>query len=204
MTNRWNRRIYHYWAPVYDAALGRFFWPGREHAMRLLSPRPGERVLIPGVGTGADLPLLPAGIEATGIDLSPEMLAKAQERAVSCRARITLVQGDVQALLVPEESFDAALLNLILSVVPDGHACLAATLRAVKPGGRIVVFDKFQPDRARLSPARRIANVVSTALGTDITRRFADIAAGCPCTVEIDEPGPLNGMYRVLRLRKSG
>ncbi len=203
MTNRWNTRIYHLWAPLYDRALPRFFRPGREAAMRLLAPAAGEYVLIPGVGTGADLPLLPVGVDVTGIDLSADMLAKAREKVLGCRARVTLVEGDVQTLLVPEESFDAALLNLILSVVPDAHACLAATLRAVKPGGRVVVFDKFQPDGERLSPGRRIMNLFTTAMGTDITRRFGEIAAGCPCTVEIDEPSLLNGMYRVMRLRKT-
>src|SRR5512137_204275 len=80
MTNRWNQFIYRLWAPVYDATVGHFFLPGRERAMELLNLQPGERVLLVGVGTGADLPLLPAGVTATGIDLSPDMLAKARQK----------------------------------------------------------------------------------------------------------------------------
>jgi hypothetical protein len=61
MTNRWNRFIYRLWAPIYDSTVNRIFRPGRKRAMELLDLKPGERVLLVGVGTGADLPLIPAG-----------------------------------------------------------------------------------------------------------------------------------------------
>ena len=171
--------------------------------MQILAPVAGERLLVPGVGTGADLPLVPEGVEVTGVDLSPHMLAKARAKLARCRAKVSLVEGDAQVLPVPEASYDAALLNLILSVVPDGRACLLATLRAVKPGGRIVVFDKFQPDGERLSPLRRALNLGSTAFGTDITRRFGELAEGAPCSIEVNEPSLLHGAYRVILLRKT-
>jgi len=71
MTNRWNRFIYRLWAPIYDSTVNHFFMRGRKRALDLLNLQPGECVLLVGVGTGADLPLLPAGVDATGIDLSP-------------------------------------------------------------------------------------------------------------------------------------
>ena len=74
MTNRWNQFIYRLWAPVYDATVNHFFMPGRRRAMDVLDLKEGESVLLLGVGTGADLPLLPAGVRAVGVDLSPEML----------------------------------------------------------------------------------------------------------------------------------
>ena len=80
MTNNWNRVIYQLWAPLYDAILGRLFLPGRKQSFRLLDLKPGERVLPIGCGTGADLPLLPDGAEAVGMDLSWEMLARARYR----------------------------------------------------------------------------------------------------------------------------
>lgn len=49
----------------------------RRRDLELLNLRPGEKVLIPGVGTGLDLPLIPAGIRVSGIDLSPVMPEKA-------------------------------------------------------------------------------------------------------------------------------
>lgn len=202
LTNEWNRFIYRLWAPVYDATVNRLFMPGRRRALEVLALQPGERVLIVGVGTGQDLLLLPSGVEAVGIDLSPEMLGKARARLPRCKAAVKLVVGDAQAPLVEEGSFDAAILNLILSVIPDGKACLQATLRALKPGGRAVIFDKFLPEGTHLSPMRRLVNVFSTLLGTDINRRLSDMMKGCACAVPSSEPSVGRGLYRVLLLCK--
>ena len=158
MTNRRNLVVYRLWAPAYDATVSRLFLPGRRRAIQLLALQPGERVLLVGVGTGADLPLLPPGVQATATDLSPQMLERARQKLGQCPASVELVQGDAQSLLVPGGGFDAAILHLILSVVPDGRACLDATLQALRPNGRAVVFDKFRPDGARLSLSRCCAN----------------------------------------------
>jgi ubiquinone/menaquinone biosynthesis C-methylase UbiE len=195
--------VYRLWAPVYDATVGHLFAPGRRRATQLLALQPGQRVLLVGVGTGADLPFLPPGVQATGTDLSPQMLRKARQKISQCRASVELVQGDAQSLLVPEGSFDAAILNLILSVVPDGRACLDATLQALRPNGRAVVFDKFQADGTKPSLGRRCANGLSTAFGTDITRSFGDLARGLDLTITLDEPSLLGGMYRILLIRKA-
>jgi ubiquinone/menaquinone biosynthesis C-methylase UbiE len=201
-SDRWNRIIYRLWAPVYDAALGRFFLRGRTRALHLLALRPGERVLIVGVGTGADMPLLPGGVHAVGIDLSAPMLARARARLPLVRAHVELMQGDVQRSMGDDGSFDAAILNLILSVVPDPRACLLSALRALTPGGRAVIFDKFVPGHSVPSPGRRMVSLFSRLLGTDMSRRFSDIAAGCDCTVTHDEPSILRGTYRVMLIRR--
>ena len=97
LTNKWNRFIYRLWAPVYDVTVNRAFRPGRKRTLEVLALQPGERVLIAGIGTGEDLLLLPAGVQAVGIDISPEMLSKARgklrrwwlggrwRRTVTCR-----------------------------------------------------------------------------------------------------------------------
>ncbi|MGZ9235881.1 MAG: hypothetical protein ACXW4E_10185 [Anaerolineales bacterium] len=59
MTNVHNLIAYRRWAPLYDATVNRIFTPGRKRALELLALRPGEKVLIVGVGTGADFPYLP-------------------------------------------------------------------------------------------------------------------------------------------------
>jgi len=201
LTNRWNRFVYRLWSPIYDGLFDRLFAaPGRRRAMQLLALRPGERVLLVGVGTGADLPLLPAGVCAVGLDLSPDMLARAQAKLPLMGRDVTLVQGDAQALPPGMEGFDAAVLHLVLSVVPDGTACLQETLRALRPGGRAVIFDKFAPDGGRLTLGRRLVNLVTTLAGTDVTRRFGDMAAQSDCVKVHDEPSLLRGAYRVILL----
>jgi len=204
LTNRWNLTIYRLWAPIYDAALGQFFLPGRKRALELLDLQPGERVLLLGVGTGADLPLLPEGTAAVGVDLSPQMLEQAHRRLPLPGRAVELIRGDARQLLVEEGTFDALIFNLILSVIPDPADCLRENLRALRPGGRAVIFDKFLPDAGRPSPGRRLLNLGSTLLGTDITRRFGEMAQGAPIRVLRDEPSILKGMYRVILLQKTG
>ncbi|HLO16044.1 MAG TPA: methyltransferase domain-containing protein [Anaerolineales bacterium] len=202
MTNHWNQIIYRLWAPIYDSTVNQFFMPGRKRALELLHPQAGERVLIVGVGTGADLPLLPAGVDVTGIDLSPEMLEKARLKLDQCLATVKLIEGDAQNLLVEAASFDAVILNLILSVIPDGNACLQSSLCALKPNGRVVIFDKFLPEQKSIFLVRKFINLFSTFLGTDINRRFSDLMKDCPCVVTHDEPSIANGMYRIILLKK--
>lgn len=200
MTNRWNRLIYRLWAPIYDSTVGHFFLPGRMRAIEMLNLQPGEHVLLVGVGTGADLPLLPKGVQAVGVDISADMLAKARRKLPLPGLEVTLLQGDAQKLLVNEAAFDVVIFNLILSVIPDGAACLRENLRALKPGGRAVVFDKFLPDTGRLTLGRRLLNLGSTLFGTDITRRFGDLARGAKIQIVQDEPSLLHGTYRVILL----
>ncbi|MEY4721180.1 MAG: hypothetical protein RIQ46_905, partial [Pseudomonadota bacterium] len=82
-------------------------------ALDLLDPRPGERVLDAGCGTGAALAMLldRAAVEATGVDPSPTMLAAARRR-LGARARLGEVA--IQDLPFPDGEFDAVMaLNVL-------------------------------------------------------------------------------------------
>lgn len=200
MTNEWNRTIYRLWAPFYDILLGHFFEPGRKRSIELLNLKAGDRVLLVGVGTGEDLPFISQGVNVVGIDLSPEMLVKARQRMTSSGLVGTLIQGDAQKLLVTESSFDAVIFNLILSVIPDAAACLRENLRALKPGGCAVIFDKFRPDNGKPGYLRKFVNFFTTLGGTDITRGFDEISAGLGLKVICNEPSIMHGMYRVIHI----
>ena len=203
LTNSWNLFIYRLWSTIYDGVFDRYFASrGRRRALEVLNLQPGERVLLMGIGTGADIPLLPEGIWANGIDLSQEMLERANAKLSLLKCEVALIRGDAQYLPLHKDVFDCAILNLILSVVPNGAACLQETIRAVKPGGRIVIFDKFLPDDGRLTLSRRLLNQITMFFGTDITRRLLDIMTGISCIKTHDEPSLLNGAYRIILLKK--
>jgi phosphatidylethanolamine/phosphatidyl-N-methylethanolamine N-methyltransferase len=202
MDNDNNLRIYRAWAPVYDLVMGPFSGRARQEAVKLLDLRPGEQLLIPGVGTGIDLPLIPPGISIVGVDISQEMLAKAHLRVDG--RQVTLLEMDAQALDFADGSFDAVLFNLILSVVPDGAAAFREAWRVLRPGGRAVIFDKFLSANSELTPIRRLAGRIVSAFGTDPNRRASDIIGGVPgLTIERDQASLLGGLYRILRLCKS-
>lgn len=201
MTNGWNRRIYRFWAPVYDGLFDRLlFAAGRKRMFELLQLRVDERVLLVGIGTGADVPYLPDGVCAVGIDLSPHMLLKAATK-LPARTRVRLAQADAQVLPVKTASIDVVILSLILSVVPDAQICWRETLRALRPDGRIIIFDKFLPDSQSPSLLRALFNLGARLLGTDINRRLSTIMAGTEYITLHDEPSLLNGMYRIIMLR---
>lgn len=203
-TNQQNVAAYRRLAPIYDAVFGPLFARLRRHALGMLALRPGERVLLVGVGTGADLPLLPEGVTAVAVDLSEVMLARARARLPLPGRRVALALADAQALPLADRVFDAALLNLILSVVPDGRVCAAETARVLRAGGRVVIADKFLPEgEQRPNLARRALNWFAQAIGTDINRRLADVLAGSGLAVTGDEPALLGGLYRVVRARKA-
>ncbi|MBT8470695.1 MAG: class I SAM-dependent methyltransferase [Myxococcales bacterium] len=202
MNNQRNRFVYRLWAPVYDAVLGRLFQQGRRRAMEQLGLKAGERLCLVGVGTGADLLHLPKGVNGIGVDLSEAMLDRAKKKLPIEGCDIELRVGDAQALPLDDRAFDAVILNLILSVVPDPALCMSEAIRVLRPGGRIVIFDKFLPDGTEPTWGRRLANLVSTRLGTDLNRRLGDILSGFPCEVARDEPSILGGMYRVVLIRQ--
>ena len=198
MDNERNRRVYRLWAPVYDAFVTRIFDRPRRRALDL---QPGERLLIPGIGTGLDLPYVPPGVSVVGTDISSEMLGRAHPKAAG--RDVTLLMMDAQALNFPDSRFDTVLLNLILSVVPDGARAFHEAWRVLEPGGRAVVFDKFLPESSALTPGRRLLGRVVSALGTDPNRRLSEIVDGVPgVIIEGDEPSLLRGQYRLLRLCK--
>ena len=198
MTNRGNQLIYKIWAPFYDALAGRLYQSGRRQALAQLNLQAGETVLIVGVGTGADLPDIPAGVQVTGVDLSPDMLRKAEAKRPLSPATITLMQADATQMPLDDDSFETAVLNLILAVVPDPVACWQETLRVVKPGGRIVIFDKFVPEDGSVNGFRRLLNQIAMLIGTDITRKVSDIVDETEITLISDEPSMFGGQYRVI------
>lgn len=200
MNNRSNLTKYRILAPFYDRLMGRrAFRAARRRALSSLAIAPGDRVLLVGVGTGEDLPFLPPSARASGIDLSEEMLEVARAKAPGVELRLM----NAERLAYPDASFDKVVLNLVLSVVEHPEQALAEALRVLAPAGRIVVFDKFLPAGMAPSLGRRVLNVLTSSLGTDINRCFDEISRGLPCERLSEEPSIFGGSYRILLLGKT-
>lgn len=198
-TNPWNRLRYTVWAPFYDL-VGGLFDARRRESIRRVELRPGERVLLVGAGTGGDLPFFPPGCRLLATDLTPAMLRRARPRLLD-GMHLALMDG--HELAVRTGAFDVVVLHLILAVLPDPRQCLREAARALRPGGRIAVFDKFS--RSRRPPALlRAVNVVANALFTDVTRYLPDIVegSGARLVIERDEPALLGGLFRYVLMRK--
>ena len=96
------------------------------------------------------------------------------------------------------------MLHLILAVIPDPVQCFQEVARILRPGGRMVVFDKFvRGTAAGAAPAG--ANLVTGLLFTDVTRNFEDILerSEVPLVVLTDEPALLGGLFRRMLLTRA-
>jgi SAM-dependent methyltransferase len=118
----------------------------------------GKRIVDVGVGTGrASLPLARDGYDVTGIDVSQAMLEQCKHEAGE--TKIELLQGDLTALPVADETFDS-LVSLNVAVhFPNWRGALREWARTVKPGGRLV-FDVHSMDHLNAVAAQRGCNAL--------------------------------------------
>ncbi len=135
------RRVWEKMAPGYDRQIAFFerfqFAGGREW----LAARASGHVLEVAVGTARSLPFYPPGIQLTGIDLSPSMLAIARQRAAEVGLQADLREGDAQALPFADNTFDTVLCALALCSIPDPAKAVAEMARVLKPGGKLLLLD---------------------------------------------------------------
>lgn len=193
------RQSYTLIAPFYDAAIARATEAARRCSLAALPERPG-RVLLAGVGTGLDLPLLLPQHQYVGLDLTRAMLQHALPRAA--RLDFSAIQGDAQRLPFADASFDCAVLHLILAVVPEPARCFAEVARVLRPDGQVLVFDKFLR-RKQPAPLRRLLNPLARRLATRLDVVFEDVLAAAPgLAVEHDQPALAGGWFRMIRLRR--
>jgi phosphatidylethanolamine/phosphatidyl-N-methylethanolamine N-methyltransferase len=191
---------YRFFAPLYDAAIERASAGARQRSLATLTPGNAQDVLISGAGTGLDFPFLPAQHNYTALDLTAAMQARSFERARGLHMR--WVRGDSMALPFADRSFDAVVLHLILAVVPQPHLCLQEAARVLKPGGNILVFDKFL-HRGQLAPLRRMLTPLSSRVATRLDVVFEEVLENVPqLRLLSDEPALANGWFRLIALRK--
>jgi ubiquinone/menaquinone biosynthesis C-methylase UbiE len=187
-------------SPFYDLVAGPAFRKARRDSLSAL-PREPASVLVNGVGSGLDLPLLPPGHAYVGLDLTRAMLARCARRGRGLR--FGAVQGNSLELPFRDASFDCAVLHLILAVVPDAARALAETARVVRTGGTVLILDKFLK-RGETAPLRRLFHPLAARLVTRLDVVFEDVLTRVPAlTLVSDEPALGGGWFRRIRLERT-
>lgn len=191
---------YRFIAPFYDAFIKSATATQRQRSLARL-PQQHARVLLSGAGTGLDFPFLPVVHDYTALDLTRAMLSRSLARSHE-QLDMKWAQGDSMALPFADASFDCVVLHLIVAVVPEPQRCLAEAARVLKPGGRVLLFDKFlrRGERAWL---RRGLSPLLAQMATRLDVVFEDVLADSPeLRVLADEPALAGGWFRRIELLK--
>jgi ubiquinone/menaquinone biosynthesis C-methylase UbiE len=187
-------------APIYDLVVARALLGARTRSLKALPNLAAGKVLLSGIGTGLDLPLLPALHHYTALDFNAAMLSRARPRATNLH--IDWILGDCMSLPFADNHFDHVVLHLITSVVPHPAQCLIDATRVLKPGGTIILLDKFLSPGQR-APLRRALNPLSRRLATRMDVVFEELLSDTP-TLEVisNTPALMGNWFRSIVLQK--
>jgi trans-aconitate methyltransferase len=124
-----------FWDPKLYNRKHAFVWEQAKEVIKLLAPKPGEKVLDLGCGTGhLTAEIAARGAKVVGIDRSPEMIAEAQRRYPGTEFRVR----DARRLSF-DAQFDAVFSNAALHWIREPEQVIQGVVKALKPGGRFVV-----------------------------------------------------------------
>ena len=109
-------------------------------------PRPGERVVDVGSGTGMDAMVAANAVGAdgrvVGVDMTPEMLERAREGAEEAEiSNVEFREGFAEQLPVEDGWADVVISNGVINLVPDKLGAYREIARVLKPGGRVQIAD---------------------------------------------------------------
>lgn len=142
---------------------------------RELLARAKGKVLEVGVGTGKNFPYYPEGVDVTGLDIADKMLLHAQLCADKLGVPVHLMEGDVQSLPFPENSFDMAVATFVFCSVPDPVLGLKELGRVVMSGGEILLLEHVRIDRPVIGFIMDIMNPFFLHfIGPNINRRTVE------------------------------
>ncbi len=149
--------------------------------------KPGETVLDLGSGAGLDVFLaaqrVGAAGKAIGVDMTDAMLAKARRNAAAFRERtgldnVAFLQGQIEAIPLPDASVDVVLSNCVLNLSPDQATVWQEIARVLKPGGRVSISDMVLlrplPEALRRSVEALVGCIAGAALQSDLKRMVAE------------------------------
>jgi ubiquinone/menaquinone biosynthesis C-methylase UbiE len=143
--------------------------------------RPGDRVLDIGAGSSTDTLIAARAVAPSGrvfaLDMTPAMLAKLRNNvALADVANVEVIEGNAEAIPLPDNSVDVVTSNGVLNLVPDKPKAFAEIFRVLRPGGRVQIADivvgRPVGENARRDPKLWAECVVGASLEHDYVELF--------------------------------
>jgi arsenite methyltransferase len=178
-----SRRIGYSEAEIGAAPQGANLGLGCGNPTALASLRPGETVLDLGSGAGFDAFLAARAVgpegHVIGVDMTPAMIAKAQDNARAAGITNTEFRlGTIEELPIEDASVDVVISNCVINLSPDKPRVFREAFRVLKPGGRLLVSDIVLrtplPERIRASVEAYVGCVAGAALKSDYLGAIVD------------------------------
>jgi phosphatidylethanolamine/phosphatidyl-N-methylethanolamine N-methyltransferase len=192
-------KLYAEFAPLYDKIFGKIFYSRLESVIEELDIPPGAKVLEVGAGTGTSFPAYPTHCQVTGIDLAPDMLARAQRKIrENGWTHLTVIEMNALDLDFPDNSFDYVMAFHVVTVVPDPVRMIAEAKRVCKPGGKIVIVNHFTSDFPLLGTLTEALDPVTRWLGWRTNLRLKPFINTTDLTVERVYKLSKTSLYTVL------
>lgn len=201
LTQEQIKRTYGRYAPFYDQLFGAVYAHGRRRMAATLRSLTAQRVLEVGVGTGLTLDCYPASSRIVGIDLSVEMLARAQRRAAALGLRdVELHIMNGEATPFADASFDCITVPYVLSATPDPVRLVRELRRLCRPGGTIVILNHFSGSRFWWL-LEKAAQPLSNKVGFRSDFHFEEHVARYDWEIQSVEPVNLFGLSRLVVIK---
>ena len=198
-------KLYAEFAPLYDKIFGKIFYSRLESVIEELDIPPGAKVLEVGVGTGTSFPAYPTHCQVTGIDLAPDMLARAQRKIRDNGwSHLTVREMNALDLDFPDNSFDYVMAFHVVTVVPDPIRMIAEAKRVCKPGGKIVIVNHFTSDFPLLGTLTEALDPITRLLGWRTNLRLKPFIKTTDLRVDRVYKLSKTSLYTVLHGRKTG
>jgi len=136
--------------------------------MSLLEVKPGDSVLETSVGTGLNYKYLPGGVQLSGLDLSPEMLANCKANLRRWGMEADLYLGNAESLPFAESSFDVVFHVGGINFFNDRAKAIREMIRVAKPGSLLLIADETE---------KHVKEVYEKGLGPMYKNRKAPVSA---------------------------
>ncbi len=139
--------------------------------------QPGETVLDLGSGAGFDAFIAsqvvgPEG-RVIGVDMTPEMIAQAQENAVKAGVEnVEFRHGYIEEMPVEDDTVDVLISNCVINLSPDKKAVFREAFRVLKPGGRVAVSDIVLTEPLPPVVAENMAAYVACVAGASLLEDY--------------------------------